>query len=144
MSLIASFPVRRLASSVAAMLLGAVMFGAVPALAQDGPPPGGSPPGGRGAYLRIEGEILKNLHPPLSPKQIDQIKAARAEMMKQNENVTDRATRMANGKAFRDKITSIMTPAQAADFKKQMDAARAKMRAEHPDGGPGGGPPPNQ
>jgi len=126
------------------MLLGAVMFGAVPALAQDGPPPGGPPPGGRGAYQRIEGEILKNLHPPLSPKQIDQIKAARAEMMKQNENVTDRATRMANGKAFRDKITSIMTPAQAADFKKQMDAARAKMRAEHPDGGPGGGPPPNQ
>jgi Spy/CpxP family protein refolding chaperone len=143
MSLIRSFPVRRLASSVAAMFLGAALLGAVPALAQDGPPPGGPPPGGRGAYLRIEGEILKNLHPPLSEKQIDQIKAAREAMMKQNANVTDRATRMANGKAFRDKIMSVMSPAQAADFKKQMEAARAKMRAEHPDGPPGG-PPPNQ
>jgi len=143
MSLIRSFSARRLATAVAALLLGAAFLGAAPALAQDGPPPGGPPPGGRGAYLRIEGEILKNLHPPLSAKQIDQIKAAREAMMKQNANVTDRATRMANGKAFRDKIMSVMTPAQAADFKKQMDAAREKMRAEHPDGPPGG-PPPNQ
>jgi Spy/CpxP family protein refolding chaperone len=114
------------------MLLGAVMFGALPALAQDQPPAGGAQRG------QMMGKMLMSLNPPLSDKQKAQIRDMRNAMEKQNANVTDRDQRRANMKAFYEKVTSVLTPAQQADFQKKRDAMRAKYQAEHP-GGPGGG-----
>jgi Spy/CpxP family protein refolding chaperone len=120
------------------MLLGAVLFGAVPALAQDGPPPGG-PPGGaqRGQMMA---KMLMSLNPPLSDKQKAQIIEMRKAMEKQNASVTDRDQRRANMKAFMDKINGVLTPAQQADLKKKRDEMRAKYESEHPGGPPPGGP----
>ncbi len=136
--MIASFPVRRLASSVAALLLGAVMFGALPALAQDGPPPGG--PGGAQRGGQMMAKMLMSLNPPLSDKQKAQIIEMRKAMEKQNEGVTDREQRRANMKAFYEKINGVLTSAQQADFKKKRDEMRAKYQADHPGGPPPGGP----
>jgi len=127
-----SSSLRRVARATAAMLLGVSLVSAIPAFAQDQPQ--GSPANAqRGA--RMMGEMLMSLNPPLSDRQKDQIKQMRSAMEKQNQGVTDRTQRMANRKAFMDKIRSVLSPAQQADFKKKMDAMRAKFRAAHPDAG---------
>jgi Spy/CpxP family protein refolding chaperone len=114
------------------------MFGALPALAQDGPPPGG--PGGAQRGGQMMAKMLMSLNPPLSDKQKAQIIEMRKAMEKQNEGVTDREQRRANMKAFYEKINGVLTSAQQADFKKKRDEMRAKYQADHPGGPPPGGP----
>jgi Spy/CpxP family protein refolding chaperone len=116
------------------MLLGAVMFGAVPALAQDQPPAGGAQRG------QMMAKMLMSLNPPLSDKQRAQIIDMRKAMEKKNAGVTDRDVRRANMKAFYESINAVLTPAQQADFKKKRDDMRAKYQAEHPGGPPAGAP----
>jgi Spy/CpxP family protein refolding chaperone len=116
------------------MILGAVLFGAVPALAQDAPAPGG--PGGAKPPGQMMAKMLMSLTPPLSDKQKAQIIEMRKAVEKQNADVTDRDVRRANMKAFYEKVSSVLTPAQAADFKKKREEMRAKYQADHP-GGPG-------
>jgi Spy/CpxP family protein refolding chaperone len=112
------------------MLLGAVMLGAVPALAQDQPPAGAQQRG------QMMAKMLMSLNPPLSDKQKAQIIDMRKAMERQNASVTDRDQRRANMRAFYEKINGVLTPAQQADFKKKRDEMRAKYQADHP-GGPG-------
>jgi Spy/CpxP family protein refolding chaperone len=113
------------------MLLGAALFGAVPALAQDQPPAGGAQRGGQ-----MMAKLLMSINPPLSDKQKAEIIEMRKAMEKQNATVTDRDQRRQNQRAFFEKINGVLTPAQQADFQKKRDEMRAKYRAEHP-GGPG-------
>jgi hypothetical protein len=121
---------RRFARASAAVLLGVSLCGAIPVLAQDQPAAGAQ----RGAQAgRMMGQVLLRVTPPLNDKQKARIRELRAEMLKQNENLTDREQRRANIKAFYDKIDGVLTPPQRVDFKKKMDAARAKYRAEHPE-----------
>lgn len=116
-------------AAAAALILGASLVSALPALAQD-QPQAGPPQAQRG---RMMGRMLMSITPPLSDDQKNRIRQLRSDMQKQNANVTDREQRRANAKAFYDKINGVLSPAQQADFKSKMTAMRAKYRASHPD-----------
>lgn len=124
-----SSTVHGIARAIAAALLGSVMLTALPALAQD-QPAGGPPAARRG---NVMGKMLLHLNPPLTNEQKSRIRQMRADMMKQNQGVSDRSVRRAHAKAFYAQINGVLTPAQAADFKNKMATMRAKYRAEHPD-----------
>ncbi len=91
-----------------------------------GPAGSGQSPQARGRM----GQVLMSLD--LSDDQKAKIKQIMADARKQNENVTDRATRRANFRAAFQKVEAVLTPDQQTQFKAKMAAMRA-AQSPNPD-----------
>jgi Spy/CpxP family protein refolding chaperone len=98
--------------------------------------PGASGGAGYGGYQgsagagRRFGELLKSLD--LTPEQTTQIRRIVADARKKSEGA-DRETRRANMRAAYTEIeTTVLTPAQRADFDKKLAALRAKYAQHSP------------